>query len=55
MVVKVLAYCTYNLIMIMSDRPAAIGNVAFFMIAYFIFTALEIAFLYRKIAGQDHR
>jgi hypothetical protein len=55
MVVKVLAYCAYNLVMIMSDRPAAIGNVVFFMVAYFIFTALEIAFLYSKITGGDHR
>jgi hypothetical protein len=51
MVIKVLAYCTYNLIMIMSDKPGAIHNVVFFMIAYFIFTGLEIGFLYRKIAA----
>jgi hypothetical protein len=53
MVVKLLAYCAYNLIMILSDKPAAVGNVIFFMVTYFVFTMLEIGFLYRKIAGGN--
>lgn len=53
MAVKLLAYCAYNLIMILKDKPSAIGNVVFFMIAYFLFTLLEIAFLYGKINRQN--
>ena len=53
MVVKLLAYCTYNLIMIIDDKSGAVANVVFFMATYFIFTALEIGFLYHKIAGDS--
>jgi hypothetical protein len=53
MVVKLLAYCAYNLVMILKDKPAAVGNVIFFMVTYFLFTLLEIGFLYRKIAGGN--
>ena len=52
MVVKLLAYCAYNLVMVLSDRASAIENVVFFMVVYFVFTFLEIAFLYRKISAQ---
>ncbi|MBT1699818.1 hypothetical protein KK083_23220 [Fulvivirgaceae bacterium PWU4] len=55
MVVKLLAYCAYNLVMIISDRAAATGNVVFFMVTYFVFTILEVGFLYRKITGRDQR
>lgn len=55
MVVKLLAYCAYNLVMIISDRAAATGNVVFFMVTYFVFTILEVGFLYRKITGRDKR
>lgn len=55
MVVKLLAYCVYNFIMITKDRSAAIGNVVFFMVTYFIFTALEIGFLHYKITGRNKR
>jgi hypothetical protein len=53
MVVKLLAYCAYNLVMILRDKPAAAGNVVFFMVTYFVFTMLEIGFLYHKIAGGN--
>jgi hypothetical protein len=52
MVVKVLAYLLFCYVMISNDRPSAVGNVVFFMSTYFLFTAIEIGFLYRKISGQ---
>jgi hypothetical protein len=52
MSVKLLAYGAYNFIVILQDRPGAGANVVFFMIAYGLFTALEIAFLYRKITHR---
>lgn len=55
MVVKVLAYCAYNLLMVLKDKPAAVNNVVFFMVVYFVFTALEIGFLYRVIIGKKGR
>lgn len=55
MVVKLLAYCAYNLVMILTDKAAATGNVVFFMATYFVFTILEVAFLYGKIAGRNRR
>jgi uncharacterized membrane protein YfcA len=53
MAVKLLAFFAYNLIMIMDDRQGAVRNVLYFLLAYFIFTAVEIGFLYRKISGKS--
>lgn len=50
MVVKLLAYCAYNLVMVLKDKPGALANVTFFMLAYLVFTGLEIGFLYAKIS-----
>jgi hypothetical protein len=52
MAVKVLAYLAFCFVMISRDKPSAAGNVVFFMCTYFLFTGLEIGFLYRKISGQ---
>ena len=52
MAIKVLAYGAYNLIMILRDKGSAVENVVFFMVTYFIFTALEIGFLHRKITTR---
>jgi hypothetical protein len=52
MAVKLLAYGGYNFFMITEDRPGAAYNVIWFMTLYFIFTALEIGFLYRKISRR---
>jgi hypothetical protein len=52
MTVKLLAYCVYCLIVILDDRDGAVSNMVFFMACYFIFTALEIGFLYHKINRQ---
>ncbi|RAW03348.1 hypothetical protein [Pseudochryseolinea flava] len=46
--VKILAFGAYILIIVLSDQAHALGNVVFFMVAYSVFTALEIVFLYRK-------
>ena len=48
--VKLLAYGAYNFFMIMEDGKGAVHNVVWFMLVYFIFTALEIVFLYKKIS-----
>ncbi len=50
--IKILAYGAYNAIMIIYDNAGAPRNVVFFMTVYGIFTALEIAFLYRRISGK---
>ena len=55
MVVKFIAYGAFNLIVILEDRSGAPANVVFFMVVYFLFTALEIVFLYRKISSSDRR
>jgi hypothetical protein len=53
MVVKLIAYCAYNFLIIIRDRPNAFANVIVFLIAYAVFTGVEIAFLYRKITGAS--
>ena len=55
MFVKVLAYCAYNLLMVLKDKPSAVDNVLFFMVVYFAFTALEIGFLYSAITRRKGR
>jgi hypothetical protein len=50
MAVKLVAYGAYNFFMIMEDGGGATYNVIWFMTLYFIFTALEIGFLYQKIS-----
>ena len=48
MAVKILAYASFTIIIILKDRDAAFANVVFFLIAYLIFTVLEVAFLYKR-------
>ena len=50
MALKLLGYGAYNFFMIIEDRPGATNNVVWFMTLYFVFTGLEIAFLYQKIS-----
>ena len=52
MALKLLVYGAYNFFMIIDDRKGAVSNVVWFMTLYFIFTALEIAFLYQKISKR---
>ena len=49
MAVKLVAYFAYVLIIILDDPPGAAANAVYFLLAYTIFTALEIGFLYGKI------
>ena len=49
-VLKFIAYVVFNLVLILQDRTGAARNVAFFLINYLLFTALEVVFLYRKIS-----
>ena len=51
MAVKLVAYGTFNVLMIVRDQAGAAVNVVYFMALYVAFTVLEIAFLYRKISG----
>ncbi|MEX1241240.1 MAG: hypothetical protein WEB30_16080 [Cyclobacteriaceae bacterium] len=51
--VKLLMYFAYCLIMILKDRPGSAVNVLYFLALYFIFTAVEIAFLYRRISRAE--
>lgn len=52
MAVKLLASLVFCFVMISRDKPSAIGNVVFFMCTYFLFTAIEIGFLYGKISSR---
>jgi hypothetical protein len=49
MVVKLVAYASFNLIVILKDRADASANAVFFILAYVIFTGLEVTFLFKKI------
>jgi hypothetical protein len=51
MVVKLLACFAYTVLMILKDREGAVPNAIYFLVIYFVYTALEIAFLYRKISS----
>jgi len=48
MALKILAFAAFILIIILKNRDGAFANVVFFLIAYLIFTALEVAFLYKR-------
>lgn len=50
---KLLGYGAFGLIIILSDREGAASNAALFIITYLAYTALEVAFLYRKIRGHS--
>jgi uncharacterized membrane protein YjjP (DUF1212 family) len=46
-VLKLMMGLGYALVMVMTDRASAAGNVVYFLISYFLFTAIEVGFLYR--------
>ncbi|MGE0586955.1 MAG: hypothetical protein AB7O48_00150 [Cyclobacteriaceae bacterium] len=48
---KILAYGAYMFFVLWEDKGGAANNALFFMVTYFIFTAIEIIFLYRKVNG----
>lgn len=52
MVVKVFAFLAYNIVIVLESRENAAYNVIFFLITYFLFTGLEIAFLYFHVSSR---
>lgn len=48
---KILSYGAYMLFVVWDDKEQAGANALFFMVAYFVFTGVEILFLYRKVNG----
>jgi len=49
MTVKLIGYGVFLYFMITTDKHGASVNAAFFLVVYFLFTGLEVAFLFRKI------
>lgn len=49
MMVKLVAYLAYNLVIVLQDRAGAVANVLAFLALYLLYTATEIAFLYRLV------
>jgi len=49
--VKMLMALGYCLIMVLKHPAGGAVNVVYFLTLYFVFTALEVALLYRKIAA----
>jgi hypothetical protein len=47
--VRLIAFGTYVFLMARSQPEQAPSNIVFFMVVYFIFTAIEIGFLYRQV------
>ncbi|MBT1702668.1 hypothetical protein [Chryseosolibacter indicus] len=52
-VIKILAFGVYTLIVVLEDKKGANVNVIFFMICYFLFTAVEVIFLHRRVTGKN--
>ena len=48
---KILAYGSYMLFIVWDDSNRASDHVIIFMVTYFVFTAIEVIFLYRKVRG----
>lgn len=49
LVLRFLVFAGFMLVIILIDKPESSNNALFFMIAYVIFTVVEVAFLYRKV------
>ena len=49
MVLKMLTYAAFVLVIIFSDRAGAVANAVLFMIAYLLFTGLEVGFLFTAV------
>jgi hypothetical protein len=49
MVVKLIAYGAYMFVVVTSQTEKAVADVGYFMVVYFVFTAIEIGFLYRHV------
>ena len=48
-VLKMIGYGSFILVIIFRDKNGAFGNALLFMVAYLLFTALEVGFLFDRI------
>jgi hypothetical protein len=48
-VAKLLTGCIFILVLILADRKGAFANALLFIISYFVFTVIEVVFLFRKV------
>lgn len=53
LVLRFLLFAGFMLVIILLDKPGATYNALFFMITYVMFTAAEVAFLYRKVMSSQ--
>lgn len=51
-VLRILFFGTFIYVVILMDRPGVVENTAFFLLCYFLFTALEVFALFRQINAQ---
>ena len=49
MVLKMLTYAGFILVIIFSDKSGAMGNAVLFLVAYLLFTGLEVGFLFPAV------
>jgi len=49
MVLKMLTYAAFMLVIIFSDKAGAVANAVLFLVAYLLFTALEVGFLFTAV------
>jgi len=55
MVVKLVTALVFIVLIVIIDQPAAMPNAVYFMVLYFVFTVVEVGFLYPKISGSSPR
>ena len=55
MVVKLITALVFIVAIVVIDRAGAVANAVYFMVLYFVFTAVEVGFLYPKISGSSPR
>jgi hypothetical protein len=48
-VAKLLVGCCFILVLIIADKDGAFANALLFILSYFIFTILEVTFLFQKV------
>ena len=46
---KIVAYAIFILVIILQDKPGAVGNALLFIAAYLLFTLIEVVFLFNKM------
>jgi inner membrane protein involved in colicin E2 resistance len=51
-VLKMLSFSVFILIVIFSDREGAFANALIFLVSYFVFTGVEVGFLYGRINSR---